>query len=376
MKGFNIGSPELGEFSKKKKRNLFWKFQIFGWISYSTILTLFVVGPPVESLLHLMLRILTFALGFIVSLLLWPVHKWIRHKKIPLYLLTFYVLISTFIFAFLWYVLDNILSYPFMIGDTYRKLAPLFSPFVWVLKTTIWYTIMLLPWSLCYFLINFWIDWNEQKRMTEKNKELFNETRLIMLRYQLNPHFFFNSLNSISALIDENKELAKEMIYKLSDFLRYTFLSDNNLMMNLDDELKIIEKYFDLEKIRFEEKIKIIYDIDPDTLKFKIPGFLLHPIVENAIKYGMKTSPLPLIIAITSKMKKEGLLLEISNTGKWTGNNTNIHEIISQKGIGLKNVYSRLEKTFGSGFNFSILTDNNIVQISLDIPKKNINNER
>jgi len=277
------------------------------------------------------------------------------------------IIFYSFVFAFLWLALDWILSYPFWSPENVKEKMQVLKKVTWIFGWTMYYFLLLLPWSLLYFLINFWIDWNEQKGIAERNKELYNEARLIMLRYQLNPHFFFNALNSINALIDENTDLAKEMIFKMSDFLRYSFLSDNKLMVDLDDEITIIKKYFDLEKIRFEEKIQITYDVDPNTLELKIPGFILHPIVENAIKYGMKTSPLPLIINITSKKTKDGLFLQISNTGKWVGEKINIQKIMLQKGVGLKNVYSRLENTFGSDFEFNISSDDEKVQVGMDL---------
>ncbi|MCD4730060.1 MAG: histidine kinase [Bacteroidales bacterium] len=313
----------------------------------------------------MLFKFITFASGFIVSLILWRVNKIIRQKNFSIYLLSVYILICSFVFAFLWLALDWIISYFFWSPEMIKENIYLLSSFYWIIASVFHYALMLTPWSLLYFLINFWIDWNEQKKVAEKHNELYNEARLIMLRYQLNPHFFFNSLNSINTLIDENKDLAKEMIYKLSDFLRYSFLSDNKLMVNLEDELTIIEKYFDIEKIRFEEKIKVIYDIGPNTMGLEIPGFILNPIVENAIKYGMRTSPTPLIISITSKLKENGLLLQISNTGKWVGEEINLKNIMSNKGVGLKNVYQRLENTFGTDFEFNIDSNDEKVQISL-----------
>jgi len=348
-----------------KRVLLFWVIQITGWITYAIVHLYFVTPARPATMMEAFLKSITFISGFLVSILLWRVYRWLRQKKMSLLLLSINILIYSLLFALIWMALDWILSYPFWSPKVVKEKMQVFGSLTWIPGWCMYYFLLLLPWTLLYFSINFWIDWNEQKKIAERNKELYSEARLIMLRYQLNPHFFFNALNSINALMDEDKAMAKEMIFKLSDFVRYSFLSDNKLLVELEDELKIIRKYFDIEKIRFEEKIQISYDINPDTLKVKIPGFILHPIVENAIKYGMKTSPLPLTINVAAKKTLNGLLLQISNTGYWVGEEIKLNKIMDQKGVGIKNVYSRLENTFGADFEFKVLTVANKVTVNI-----------
>ena len=152
----------------------------------------------------------------------------------------------------------------------------------------------LISWSVLYFGIKFFLEWDLQKDKAEKAIALAQSAQLQMLRYQLNPHFLFNSLNSVRALIAENKDTAKHMITELSEFLRYSLLSRNYSDVPLQDELDALKHYLAIQKKRYEDKLEVSFHIEPEVKEFPILCFLLHPLVENAVKYGMQTSPLPL----------------------------------------------------------------------------------
>jgi len=189
-----------------------------------------------------------------------------------------------------------------------------------------------------------------------------------MLRYQLNPHFLFNSLNSIRALIDEDKRNAKNMITELSEFLRYSLISKNYSDVPLIDEIEAVKHYLSIEKKRFEEKLNIKIKIDPLAEDYPVLSFLIHPIIENAIKYGMQTSSLPLKIYVGAKVRNNRLLIEVRNSGKWIeaqGNNN-----LPSTGIGLKNVQLRLQNAFPNSHSFKIEKNKNDVCIKIEIEKK------
>jgi LytS/YehU family sensor histidine kinase len=149
-------------------------------------------------------------------------------------------------------------------------------------------------WSGLYFVIRLWNDLVIEKEHAEKADLLAQKAQLQMLRYQLNPHFLFNALNTIRALVEEDKDNAKKIITELSEFLRYSLVSKNNLMVDFSDELDAIMHYIEIQKIRYEEKLEVFIDIQPGTEKFKILSFLIYPLVENAVKYGMKQVNCPL----------------------------------------------------------------------------------
>ena len=176
---------------------------------------------------------------------------------------------------------------------------------------------LFLSWSGLYFGIKYWQDSRQREEQAFKSAALAREAELKMLRYQLNPHFLFNSLNSASALIREDPDRAEQMISELSDFLRYSLINTKVSDVPLKKELEAIRTYLDIEKIRFEEKLDIRFEVESSAESFSVPSFLLHPLIENAIKFGMQTSPLPLMIEVMATSTNGSLHLEVVNTGRW-----------------------------------------------------------
>ena len=193
-----------------------------------------------------------------------------------------------------------------------------------------------------------------------------------MLRYQLNPHFLFNALNSIRALVDENRKHAKEMITELSEFLRYSLNSKNFSDVPLKQELEAIRHYFKIEKKRYEEKLLVRYEVDPLAEEYPVLSFLIHPLVENAVKYGMQTSPMPLRIVIKSDVRNDTLILEVCNSGYWIEQDSEQAGQRDGTGIGLKNIRQRLENAFPESHHFEVIKNDDQVCIHIEI-KKTVN---
>lgn len=355
-----------------RKESLFWLLQTTGWLIFGATMRLTILKTQINNWSNFWGTVVTFSSGFIISTLIRYIYRFFRYKIKSIVSLSITIITVSLLFSFIWLNVDNLISYPihkpeanfsnFWQALTFQKL----------ITATMFYTLMLLPWSVLYFFINFWIDWTTQKKQAENNKLLFQEARLMMLRYQLNPHFFFNALSSIDVLIDENKEVAKNLIYKLSDFLRYSFLSDQRLNASLQDELLMIEKYFDIEKIRFEDDIEFEMDIDPASKDLIVPVFILQALVENSIKHGMKTTKLPLIIKLRTKCSSDKLLIQVENSGQWVGEEFNNDEVDYNTGVGLKNVIHRLRNEYGSDFEFKVEHDEQFVKIIIIINSKKI----
>jgi len=223
---------------------------------------------------------------------------------------------------------------------------------------------ILFSWSALYFGVKFWRDLQEQKVKLMQQSMLTHQAQLQMLRYQLNPHFLFNALNSIRALIAEDASRAERMVTELAEFLRYTLLNKNLQDVKFSDELEAIKSYFVIEKIRFEDRLEIDFEIEPQTESFQIPGFLIHPLVENAIKYGMQTSPIPLRIKIKSCVEDSQFRIEVVNTGKWLPENES-HE--NGTGMGLKNVRERLRQRYGPDQRLEIWQEDGNVHALVEI---------
>ena len=169
----------------------------------------------------------------------------------------------------------------------------------------------------CISLISVvWFNWEEQKE-TEQRKtdaeKLAREAELFKLRQQLQPHFLFNSLNSINALIGSRPQEARTMIQQLSDFLRGTLKKEERQWISLQEELQYLQLYLDIEKVRFANRLSTIIESDEVAKQMKLPALLLQPIVENAIKFGLYDTTGEATIHIESKAVEKNLVIRVEN---------------------------------------------------------------
>jgi len=227
--------------------------------------------------------------------------------------------------------------------------------------------ITLLGWTFLYFGIKIWMEWRRQEERMEKANSLAQDAQLQMLRYQLNPHFLFNSMNSIRALIDEDETKAREMITELSEFLRYSLDSKDYSNVPLKNEIEAIQHYFAIQKKRYEDKLEVTYDINPQAGDYPVLSFLIHPLVENAVKYGMRTSPMPLTIHLKAKTSEGVLTIEVCNTGKWVESAQQEKQMYASTGTGLDNVRRRLENAFPYRHRFEVFEKEGKVHVQLEI---------
>ncbi len=156
----------------------------------------------------------------------------------------------------------------------------------------------------------------QQKEQLARAKALADEARLLMLRYQINPHFLFNALNAIQSMIEKDKVRAKEMIADLSDFFRYTLSKNNQMLVPLGDEIEAVRKYLAIQKDRFAGRLEIDYEIEGDALKVMLPFFIIHPLVENAVKYGFSSETDILRLFIGATRNEQTLSILVKNTGR------------------------------------------------------------
>lgn len=216
---------------------------------------------------------------------------------------------------------------------------------------------------LIYYLILYYDDLNQKSKRQSQLETMLKSSELEMLKSQINPHFIFNSLNSISSLTIIAPERAREMVVKLSDFLRYSLGKENDQMNSVEDEIKNIMLYLDIERVRFGERLKVEKEVSAEVKKFKLPNLILQPLFENAIKHGIYES----LEEITIQLKawKEGNLLKIQVSNEYDPN------AVSRKGkgIGLKNVRERLSLIYGVSQLVEVSKTDGIFTIRLDIPQ-------
>jgi len=194
----------------------------------------------------------------------------------------------------------------------------------------------------------------------EETMKLKAEAELRLLRFQINPHFLFNSLISIQGLMYHNTKLADKMLTELSEFLRYTLRYNKQIYVPLKNEIDIIEKYFDIEKIRFGDKLKFTFRISPETMEIKVLCFILQPLVENAIKHGMKSNPEGVRVITEAEIISGWMRITVMNTGKLDNDNIKM-------GTGIKNVRDRMENAYPGSHKFEIIQINNWVHAIVKI---------
>ena len=198
-----------------------------------------------------------------------------------------------------------------------------------------------------------WYTQQEQSEMAARQAEvqqLSKEAELFKLRQQLQPHFLFNSLNSISALTGTQPEKARHMIQQLSDFLRGTLKKDDNQWSSLEEELQYLQLYLDIEKVRFGHRLQTEIIRDDDTLLLKIPSLLLQPVVENAIKFGLYDTVDDVLIKITVTKKNNNMVITIQNPY-----DEETSPPVKGTGFGLSSIQSRL---------FLMFARNDLLQVS------------
>jgi two-component system LytT family sensor kinase len=221
-------------------------------------------------------------------------------------------------------------------------------------------------WSLIYFLFHYIENYKKAEIENLKWQASINEIELNKLKSQLNPHFMFNAMNSIRALVDENPVRAKDSITQLSNILRNTLQMGKNKVISFDQEFRIVKDYLDLEATRYEERLKVNISIDPQSERFEVPPLMLQTLVENGIKHGISKLPEGGEISITTKAENDKLHIFIRNSGQLNGKSE------TDSGFGLKNTLQRLQLLYGDDAALNITNENmNTVLTELVIPKIN-----
>ena len=250
-------------------------------------------------------------------------------------------------------------------------LAGLYPHRLWALDTNI-NGLQVLVWLCAPMVIGIMLKvWNALRieLKLEEQKRLLLEARLDALQRQINPHFLFNTLNSIAALVRSKPELARQMTVKLANILR-ALLKDHDTYVPLRDELKFTDDYLDIEVVRFgAEKLRVEKEIDPETLDVLVPSILLQPLIENSIKHGLEPRINGGTVTLRSRLDGERVLIEVADDGVGMGNRPATALRRAGAGIGMKNVQERLEVLYGNQAQFKVVsTPGRGTLVSIEIP--------
>ena len=346
--------------SKELRFPSFWQLQILGWSCFY-VLVLVASAPYLKEPGTFRDTNWFVATLFLASCLLRPICRSLVRRSLPW--------ITLEAWAFLWSL---------MVGAT----AAFFpDPAIMGLKSVDWAlwvvnsvqsSVVLILWCNLYFSIKLWRQSAEERERLLRAEAEAREARLSALRYQLNPHFLFNSLNAVSTLVlDGNAQAATRMLSQIGELLRTTLDREVVPEVPLSEEIALAQQYLAIEQTRLGERLTVDLIIAPDTLDARIPNMLLQPLVENAVRHGIAPLVAGGTIAIHSNRHNSHLQIVVKNSGTPPSGGAG-HDNTAGNGIGLTNTAQRLKILYGDDHRFALeWTDGGVCEVTVEIPFRN-----
>ncbi|ROT96874.1 sensor histidine kinase [Altererythrobacter sp. FM1] len=337
------------------KNRAFWHLQLAGWGGVLVLRAMSVLAndQPVELLLLVIVEIVT---GFAISLILSVIYRQlIRRSALVTWGVTALVLMGS---VAAYAAIDSWFQGIYYSGIRETSFVQRMVALAYLDGT------LLGAWSALYYAINFFLKVEEQADRLERLETQATSAQLAMLRYQLNPHFLFNTLNSISTLVLlKQTEPANAMLTRLSAFLRHTLVSQPGSKVTVAQEVETLKLYLDIERMRFEERLRTEFNVEPEAATACLPSMLLQPLVENAIKYAVSPQEEGAQISLTAQLVGQRLRVAVSDTGPGLRDRkerANLPLALAgagrtvSTGVGLANIRDRLAQAYGDDHRFEI----------------------
>ena len=324
------------------KARAFWIFQIAGWLGYGVIRTLNGLALG-ETPAYIKPSIVAMLAGFGLTLVMRLIYRSVRSSSLT-------VIVSVGLAA------SAFMSLAFSTIETIGHIT-FYDPFddpraLEFFGNAAIDLYVLLTWTGLYFLINYYLVLQQEKEKALKATAMAHQAQLKMLRYQLNPHFLFNTLNAISTLVlDNDTKGANGMLRRLSSFLRYSLVNQPTQKVALDQEIHALMLYLDIEIVRFRDRLKIEWEIEEDAKRAMIPSLLLQPLIENALKYAIAPCEEGGTITVSAKVEKRRLIMRVRDQGPGIGEGAEKMPQ-SSSGVGLANTRGRLQQIYGDDHAF------------------------
>jgi two-component system, LytTR family, sensor kinase len=321
-------------------RNLFWPLQIGGWLAFGIAMALSRVGRyPIDYMVATKLALT--AIGFVLSLGLRQLYRRLLRRDLSLVQMLGLTVVASYAMSLPWTAAYNLADARIYEALTGRQVAidsvgKLFSG-------SVYHAFAMLAWSVFYFAIKHY-------ERSVRAESLAHQARLQALRYQLNPHFLFNTLNAISTLVvDRRNAEAGKMIARLSDFLRMTLDRPDVEEVPLADEIEFVRRYLEIEQVRFGDRLAVTIDVDDGAWSARVPALVLQPLVENAIRHAVAPREQGGRITIAARARDGRLELSVMDDGPGLNGNGN------GTGIGLANTRERLQQLYGDAHRFELV---------------------
>jgi len=347
----------------KNRTAQFWTLHIGGWLAYalSQYLGTLLYDSKYEHMKgYLTVIMIATVSGFLLSLELRYIYRrlWTRSPRVVM----FVALLSCYLFALVWRVIINS-AYMMFTSDSME----------WEMKSGLEFfsnamhsSYLLLCWTGIYFGIKYYESLQQQREATLRAAALAQEAQLKMLRYQLNPHFLFNTLNAISTLIlDNENRTANQTVMRLSEFLRYTLDQDPMKKVTLRQEIEAMNLYLTTEKLRFGERLRLEFAVEERALEALVPSLLLQPLIENAVKYAVSPAEQGGTIRVEGRARGVMLELAVSDDGPGLNNGS---AASTGRGVGLRNIRERLAVLYDDRHRFATLDNKPGLRIELGLP--------
>ncbi|MBI1184920.1 histidine kinase [bacterium] len=358
----------IGPLNTKRKllpsEQIYWLLQAGGWFLYwlvSTLVNIYINGLP-DKRRQLWQEEIGVTLFVIFGLLVTHIYRWhVKSNKwvnLPVGRLVRQIIVSI--------VLLSIAIAATYLGVLWRLGIILSNELSYLLLIRIYINtaIIISLWIAIYFSVQYFNNFRKTQVQKLKQDALIKEATLNKLRSQLNPHFIFNSLNSIRALVLIEPDKARDSITALSNIFRKTLQLDKAIEVSFGEEMQIVEDYLKLEKIRFEERLEYSWEIEPEVYGIKIPPLMLQTLVENGIKHGVSTLTTGGFVQIKAVSNVDATRIEIRNSGNLKPRQG------GRKGYGLQNTRERLNLLYGNGAEIKLEQEAaNVVLTTLTIPK-------
>src|ERR1044071_5244693 len=340
------------------RASLFWVLHSGGWAAY--VISQLLGAYLYEKMTGYPYVVIIAAIsGFFLSLGLRYVCRWAWSKQSPRQMIGVTIL-ACYVIALVWRMII-VLSYQHIVEPEW-KFKTVFEVFGGAVSATYLYLCL----AGIYFRIKFYESLQQQREATLRAASLAQEAQLKMLRYQLNPHFLFNTLNAISTLIlDNQNRTANQTVMRLSEFLRYTLDQDPMKKVTLRQEIEAMNLYLNTERLRFGERMRLEYAVEGEALTALVPSLLLQPLIENAVKYAISPSERGGSVRVEGRARGSMLELVVSDDGP--GLHTGAAPGAG-RGVGLRNIRERLSVLYEDRHRFATLDNKPGLRIELGLP--------
>jgi two-component sensor histidine kinase len=357
----------------KNVRTQYWTFQLIGWGSFAIINTFFAFSFDKLSENFFKRLGIFLLLGIIFSHIMREVinRLGILQKSLNKQIFQFFILTFCLALVTSYISIEVVNGFNLLRAEEVQLLARTnisywVNKLILVLSSGFSYFMLFFIWSLIYFMYHYVTKSRKQQLDTLRLESLVKELELQTIKAHINPHFIFNSLNSIRALVDENPQRARAAVTELSNILRSSMHTEKMETVTFEKELSIVKDYLALENMRFEDRLKVEYEIDEDTLDQPVPPMMLQTLVENAIKHGISKHINGGVVKVISDFKGNYHALVVQNTGQLNGK-------INTEGFGISSTTNRLNLLYGDSAKFEIKQINgSLVQATVLIPVNNV----